>query len=103
MKKKDLEQIESVIDKRITQSEMAIKGYVEKEIKTVIRDADEKNEFLARLTNKGFNKINKKLDKLNEKVDDSNHDVNGIERKQRAETKTLDNHEVRIKVLEKVH
>ncbi len=107
MKREDLEQIGAIVDKRVSRAENTLKKYVREEIKSnnkeIFKVVDEKVDFLAKLTNKGFDKMDRKLNRINDKVDDYDHDIAVIEKKQEAETKTLDNHEERIEILEKVH
>ena len=116
MKKEDLKQIkeviENVVDQRIITTENKIdKQFTvfEKKINThTDRKIDEKIDGLARSVNNSFGKletrvdgIENRFDDLEEKVDDNLMTLGRIERQMRAESETLDKHDVRLKVIEK--
>ena len=105
MKKEDLKQIggivEKVVDKRVSQAETRINKHTDQKI-------DKKIDGLARSVNNSFGKLEKRADDLEEKfddiketVDDNSMSLDRIERQMRTESETLDEHDTRLKVLEK--
>jgi hypothetical protein len=101
MKKEDLKQIKEVVDDSINKNNIKIEKII-----------DKKNEKLARMVERSFRASDKKNDKrsgrlekkvggLEEKVDNNSMALKRIERKQNVETRTLDEHEKRLTILEK--
>ena len=109
MKKKELEQIENIVGRVVKKETAGLKQDVGG-LKKSVAEVKDDLQLLTKLTKdnfdqseKRFDKIEGKVDKLDQKFDDYGHDVAVIEKQQEAETKTLDNHEERIEILEKVH
>lgn len=113
MKKEDLKQIkevvEEVVGKRITTAEARINKNTDNRISQaeirINKNVDEKIEGLARITKNSFDKVDERFNRLEKNNKRDHHelrkDIEGIDRRLRAETESLDEHDLRLKILEK--